>query len=335
MHLEARSSSPAVANERKFAAVLSLAVGVLMLLGKWIAYMLTGSHAILSDALESVVHVVATAFALVSIILNARPPDPKYPYGYGKITYFSAGFEGGLIALAALAIFYEAVQGLVFGLELERLDLGFAIIGAASFINLALGIYLIRTGKRLGSLVLVADGKHVLADSYTSFGVVGGVALVWITGLQWLDGVVALLLGLNILVTGYNLVREGFSGLMDRSDPELLETIVSALEAGRVDGWIDIHQLRAWRSGDRAFVDFHLVVPPDWDVCRLHDTNDVCEELLETALGGPTELIIHFDPDLPGRFNATDKWSVASATRAPFGDDHTDTASALRALTGG
>jgi cation diffusion facilitator family transporter len=306
--------------ERKFAAILSLAIGVLMLLGKWIAYLLTGSHAILSDALESIVHVVATAFALISIILNSRPPDQRYPYGYGKITYFSAGFEGGLIALAALAIFYEAAQGLILGQELKRLDLGFLIIGVASFINLALGIYLIRAGKRLGSLVLAADGHHVLADSYTSFGVVAGVALVWLTKLDWLDGVVALAVGLNILATGYRLVQEGFSGLMDRSDPELLESIVRTLHDGREEGWVDVHQLRAWRSGDRCFVDFHLVVPEDWNARRLHDTNDRCKELLQATLGDATELIIHFDPDQPGTFDPSVAWTVASATRVPFGE---------------
>src|SRR3954454_7507593 len=146
---------------RRQAALLSLVVGVGMLGGKWAAYVMTGSHAILSDAMESVVHVAATAFALVSVVLSARPPDPKYPYGYGKITYFSAGFEGGLIALAALAIFYEAGQGLIRHEGLKSLDVGLVIIGAASVINLGLGLLLIRQGKRTNSLILDADGKHV------------------------------------------------------------------------------------------------------------------------------------------------------------------------------
>ena len=303
--------------QRQFAATLSLAVGVLMLVGKWVAYLLTGSHAILSDALESIVHIVATAFALLSIYLGARPPDPKYPYGYGKIAYFSAGFEGGLIALAALAIFYEAIQGLILGEELSRLDQGFAIIAVASFINLALGLYLIRQGKKLGSLVLRADGDHVLADAYTSFGVVLGVALVWITKLTWLDGVVALLVGLNILVTGFKLVQEGVGGLMDRSDRALLTTIVEALQAGRESGWIDVHQLRAWRAGDRCFVDFHLVVPDDWNVGKIHDMNHRCRDLLRNVLGDSTELIIHFDPDHPGHFNPDATWTTETATRVP------------------
>jgi len=303
-------------SSRRGAALLSLGVGVLMLAGKWLAYLLTGSHAILSDALESVVHVMATAFAFASILLNARPPDASYPYGYGKISYFSAGFEGGLIALAGLAIVYEAVEGLISGHALTRLDLGLALILAASVANLVLGLFLIRAGKRSRSLILVADGQHVLADSYTSFGVVFGIGLVMATGLTWLDGVVALLVGANILWTGYGLVREGVSGLMDRADPLLLARIVDALQAGRQPGWVDVHLLRAWQSGDRTFVDFHLVVPEDWTVVRLHEANHACEDLLRAALGEATEATIHFDPDRPGRYDASRPWTVATAVRA-------------------
>jgi cation diffusion facilitator family transporter len=305
---------------RQAAAVLSLVVGVGMLLGKWGAYLITGSHAILSDALESVVHVAATAFALVSIRLSARPPDPKYPYGYGKITFFSAGFEGGLIALAALAILYEAIQGFIRGEPLRRLDLGLAIIFVASVVNLALGLWLIRKGKATKSLILEADGEHVLTDSYTSFGVVAGVALVLLTKLEWLDGVVAIAVGLNILWTGYRLVREAVTGLMDRADPAVLEKIVGALQQGRRPGWIDLHQLRSWQAGDRTYVDFHLVVPEDWSVVQLHETNDQCRDLLRASLGMPTDVIIHFDPDM-SRFDGRTPWTVAHAVRVPGPDD--------------
>jgi cation diffusion facilitator family transporter len=308
---------------RRWAAVLSLLVGFAMLGGKWVAYVLTGSHAILSDALESVVHVAATAFALLSVILSARPPDPKYPYGYGKISYFSAGFEGGLIALAALAIFYEAGQGLLLRETPHSLDVGFMIILVASVVNLFLGVWLIRLGRRTGSLILVADGQHVLADSYTSFGVVVGVGLVWFTHIWWLDPLVALLVGLNILRTGYELVRESFMGLMDRADPELLERIVATLEAARPEGWRDVHHLRAWRSGDRTFVDFHLVVPTDWTVIALHHTHDLARDALRDALGPDTEVIIHFDPDEPDHLPLPEAgpFSLREAVRVPP-DDH-------------
>jgi cation diffusion facilitator family transporter len=308
---------------RRAAALLSLGVGLAMLVGKWCAYALTGSDAILSDALESVVHVMATGFAFVSIVLSARPPDRKYPYGYGKIEFFSAGFEGALIFLAALAILYQAGVGLLIGRELRRLDLGVLIILLASVANLALGLFLVRRGKSTGSLVLEADGQHVLTDSWTSFGVVAGVALVLATGWTWLDGAVAIAVGLNILWTGFRLVRAGVSGLMDRADPAALGRIVAALQEGRRPGWIDLHQLRQWTAGDRTFVDFHLVVPEPWTVGQLHDAHDACRDLLRAALGPATEVIIHFDPDQPDRsWDAAERpWTVPGAVRIPAAAD--------------
>ncbi len=303
-------------SSRRTAALLSLGVGFLMLFGKWTAFVITGSYAILSDALESVVHVVATAFALASIIIAARPADLKYPYGYGKIGYFSAGFEGGLIALAGLAILYEAGVALIRGSEPTRLDLGMLLIAAAAGINLVLGLYLIRLGRRQNSLILTADGQHVLADSYTSLGVLVGVGLVWLTGLAWLDGLVAIGFGLNILWTGWGLVRESFSGLMDRADPALLGRVVDAFQAAREPGWVDLHQLRAWQAGDRVFVDFHLAVPHDWTVTQIHDANDRLHDILCELLGDETELIVHFDPDRPD-FDAGRPWTVENATRIP------------------
>ena len=304
---------------RRRAALISLVVGVFMLCGKWTAYLVTGSHAILSDALESIVHIAATGFALLSIILSERPPDPKYPYGYGKITYFSAGFEGGLIALAALAIFYEAGQGLFQKLPLTRLDIGFSIILVASIVNLLLGLWLIQQGNESKSLVLVADGKHVLSDAYTSFGVVVGVALVWATNIRWLDSVVAILLGVNILWTGYQLVREAVLGLMDRADNGLLTTIISALQEVRPEGWLDIHQLRAWSAGDKTFVDFHLVVPLDWTVTRLHESHDLARTTIRNVLGPSTDIIIHFDPEQEGfeTLGPRPAFGLVEATRVP------------------
>ena len=302
---------------KRTAALISLGVGIAMLVGKWGAFVLTGSSAILSDALESIVHVVATGFAFLSILLVARPPDPKFPYGYGKIAYFSAGFEGGLIALASVAIVFEAVKGLIFPRDLNHLGTGLGLIAVASVVNLFLGLWLIRKGKASDSLILEADGHHVLADSYTSFGVVAGVALVWITGRRWLDPVLAIIVGLNILRTGYHLVSEAVLGLMDRADPELLEKIVNALQNGRMEGWMDVHQLRAWKAGDRTFVDFHLAVPPDWTVLRLHEAHDHARAILRETLGESTETIIHFDPHSPSAYPDVDAqpWSLQRAVR--------------------
>jgi cation diffusion facilitator family transporter len=304
-------------SSRKTAALVSVGVGVAMLIGKWAAYSLTNSHAILSDALESIVHVMATVFAFICIVLSARPPDTKYPYGYGKIAYFSAGFEGGLIALASLAILWEGVRALIWPEPIGHLDVGLALITVASVVNLALGLWLLKKGRASESLILEADGHHVLADAYTSFGVVLGVGLVWITDVRWLDPVIAILVGLNILRTGYQLVHEAVTGLMDRADPQLLARIVEALQAGRRDGWIDVHQLRAWRAGDRTFVDFHLMVPDHWSVGRLHEAIHHAQDLLRERLGEATEVVIHFDSNDAGDRESAQPvpFSVDQATR--------------------
>ena len=304
---------------RRLAAGLSMAVGAGILGAKWAAYLATGSHAILSDALESIVNIAATAFALYSLFLSDRPPDPKYPYGYGKITLFSAGFEGGLILLAALAILYEAVQGFVRREALTRPGLGVGILIAAGAVNFALGLWLVAEGRRTRSIVLTADGRHVLSDSYTSLGVVVGVSLAWLTGWSWLDPLMALGIGLMILNTGRHLVHDAVRGLLDRADPALLDRIVSELEAIRTPGWIDLHNLRAWRAGDRTFVDFHLVVPPDWTVLQLHQANDACLERLRSVLGPDTEVYIHFDPLLPHQAESVREgaWDVGHAVRVP------------------
>jgi cation diffusion facilitator family transporter len=260
------------------------------------------------------------------LVVSARPPDEKYPYGYGKIGYFSAGFEGGLITVAAVAILYESIKALLHPHPLERLGVGMLITAAASVVNLLLGLWLIKQGSRTNSFILVADGRHVLTDSYTSFGVVAGVALVLLTGWAWLDPVIAMLVGANIIWTGITLVRESFSGLMGRSDRDLLERLVATLESGRKPGWLDLHHLRAWQSGDRTFVDFHLVVPAEWTVRQIHDAHVEARRLIQEALDGPVESIIHFDPEEPWReINPNEAWTIASATRQPKAGGEGDT----------
>ena len=205
------------------AVVISLAVSLLLLAAKYQAYRLTGSTAILSDALESIVNVVAAVFAIGALIFAARPADRNHPSGHGKMEFLSAAFEGGLIAFAALVILYEVVQSLIHGGELRSLDLGLAIVLGAGLVNLALGYYLIRAGRRYDSLTLIADGRHVLADFYTSAGIVVGLFLVRITGLAVLDPVVAAVVALNLMWTGMRLIRQAAAGLLDEEDPALLD----------------------------------------------------------------------------------------------------------------
>lgn len=255
---------------KKKAAVISLIVGLGMFASKMIAFLITDSSAIFSDAAESVVHVMATAMALYSIILSARPPDKSHLYGHSNIEYFSAGIEGFLILLAAGTIIYTSIERIILGIAPEKLDVGIMIIAGAGIVNVFLGFYLIRKGKETNSLALTADGKHVLTDSYTSIGVVIGLVLVLLTDFILLDPLFAIFVALNIVYTGYKLVRESVGGLMNETDTETLRELVTKLNVIKRKYWIDLHHLRFWNSADKIFIDFHLILPYYFDIKKAH-----------------------------------------------------------------
>ena len=284
------------ARARLRAVVISLAVSVVLLAAKYQAYRLTGSTAILSDALESIVNVVAAVFAIGALIFAGRPADRNHPYGHGKMEFMSAAFEGGLIAFAALVIVYEVVVSLTHGVELRALDVGLAIVLGAGLVNLALGYYLVRAGRRYDSLTLLADGRHVLADFYTSAGVVVGLLLVRITGLAWLDPLVAAVVALNLMWTGVRLIRQASAGLLDEEDPALLDRLLQVLQPRLGQGVIRIHHLRAIRAGRFHHVDAHLVVPEFWSVERSHELAEDLGERVMKELGVEGEMTLHTDP---------------------------------------
>lgn len=214
-----------------FAMRLSLIVGLAMLIGKVTVYFMTHSAAIFSDAAESVVHVIAVGFAWFSLRLSTRSASPQFLYGYERITFFSAGFEGAMIVVAAIAILYESIRKCIAGLQLEHLGVGALLILMAGVVNAGLGYYLLRTGRRTNSLILEADGKHVLTDSWTSFGVVGGLGLVLLTHWKPFDPLVAIAVAVNILWSGGRLVWRSAVGLMDYSDPEAGRKIRAKMDA--------------------------------------------------------------------------------------------------------
>jgi cation diffusion facilitator family transporter len=213
--------------------------------------------------------------------------------------FFSAGVEGTLIAVAALMIGVEALRQFVEGPRLRSLDVGLALVTAATGVNAAVGLHLVRLGRRTHSVALVADGRHLLTDVVTSVGVIAGLALVWATGLVILDPLVALAVAIHILRTGWELARQAVGGLMDEADPGLLALMVDALERGRAPWFIDAHSLRAWRSGPVQHVDLHVVVPRYLDADRLHEIDEELEAVLLGAAGMPGEVIVHFDPCRP------------------------------------
>jgi cation diffusion facilitator family transporter len=278
------------------AGLVSLVVGALILVAKFQAYRMTGSTAILSDALESIVNVVAAVFALGGIAFASQPADRNHPYGHGKIEFFSAAFEGGLIAFAAVLIIYEVVRALLYGVNVRALDTGLVVVLGAGFANLALGWYLLRVGRASRSLVLIADGQHVLADFWTSLGIVVGLLLVRFTGLWWLDPVIAAVVALNLMWTGFRLVRHAAGGLLDEEDTPLLSRLLAVLGNRMGQGVIRVHHLRAIRAGRFHHVDAHLVVPEFWSVDRAHELAESLAERVIAELGVEGELVFHTDP---------------------------------------
>jgi cation diffusion facilitator family transporter len=282
---------------RRYQAILlSFFAGACIMGLKFYVFRLTGSAAVLSDALESIINLVASAFAILSIYLSAKPPDKSHPYGHGKIEYFYAGFEGALIMIAAVGIFISAWPRFFHPRELLRLDEGLSILLAAGLINLGLGFNLIRIGKETRSLTLVAGGRHILTDVYTSAGVLVGLFLVRLTAIHWIDPAIACAVGVNILITGGVLIRKSFAGLMDASDPSLLDEIAALLARSRKDVWIDIHRLRAWTSGSRIHIDFHLILPAGFTLEEAHREVDALEEEIRRHFEGTASVLIHTDP---------------------------------------
>lgn len=279
---------------KKRAAIISLSIGIGMFIFKMGAYLITGSTAIFSDAAESVVHVMATSMALYSIILSSKPADDSHPYGHGNIEYFSAGIEGLLILIAAVFIIYTSIVAIINGPELQQLGIGAIIISIASTVNLLLGNYLIRTGRKTNSLTLVADGKHVLTDSITSFGVIAAVLLVIITKILIFDPIIAIIVALNILFTGWKLIRESIGGLMNEANPVTFKKLADKLIQIKKDYWIDIHELRFWQSGDKVFIDFHLILPYYFNIKQTHEEENLIEAELQKDFSH-ADLKIHLD----------------------------------------
>lgn len=288
--------APKTIKQQQFAIRLSFAVGILMLIGKMYAFTITGSAAILSDAAESVVHVIAVGFAAFSMWLSLRPADQSHPYGHDKISFFSAGVEGMLIVIAAVFIIYESVSKWISGLALENLDVGTYYVVGAALINAGLGSYLVAQGKRHNSLILIANGKHVLTDSWTSFGVIVGLLLVLFTGWLPFDPICAILVALNILWSGGNLVRQSVSGLMDEGDPDIDKRIREVLEKETKARGLRYHKLRHRNTGNSLWVDLHLLFP---DQTSLHDAHYAATEI-EAAINAHMQMSVtvttHLEP---------------------------------------
>jgi cation diffusion facilitator family transporter len=279
----------------RFAMRMSLAVGVVMLLGKSIAYYLTGSAAILSDFAESVVHVIAVAFAAFSLRLSTKPAVPTFLYGYERIAFFSAGFEGAMIVVAAIWILIEAIEKWLAGLPLEHLGSGALLLVGAGLLNAWLGWYLLHIGERTHSMILEADGKHVLTDCYTSFGVVAGLGLVMLTGWKPFDPLVAIAIAVNILWSGGRLAWRAAVGLLDYSDPGTGKQIREKLDGMCNELGLHYHGVRYRTTGYREIIEVHLLFPHSTAVGEAHRLATALEERLPAELGKPAEVITHLE----------------------------------------
>lgn len=273
----------------------SIAAAISTIILKSAAYLVTGSVGLLSDAFESTVNLVAAVMALLALRLAARPPDENHHFGHGKVEYLSAGAEGGMIFVAALAIVVTAIPRLVEPRELEAVGVGLVISAAASAINLAVGLVLVRAGRRHRSLTLTADGHHLLTDVWTSVGVFAGVAATALTGWARLDPIIALAVAANILVMGVRLMRRSTAGLMDEALPAAEHTAIEGvLDVYRAAG-VEFHALRTRESGERRFVTVHVLVPGAWTVQRGHDLVEEIEADLCAAVPGAL-VFTHLEP---------------------------------------
>jgi cation diffusion facilitator family transporter len=277
----------------------AVAVGVVILLIKFAAFYLTQSTTILTDALEAIVNIVAGIFALYSIALSAKPRDADHPYGHGKIEFLAAGFEGILIVVAALLIIIKSIWGFFHPTTIEHLEYGAILIVVSGIANFALGIYLERKAKEYNAIILEADGKHLQADGYISLAILASIVIIWLTGIHVLDNVFALLVGLFISRTGYQLIRKSLVGIMDETDTDIINPIVAHLNMHRRAPWIDIHNLRVIQYGSTLHIDCHLTLPWYYSLVQTHTQLDDVAQIINESYEYPVEVFIHPDPCVP------------------------------------
>jgi cation diffusion facilitator family transporter len=305
--LIADALSPQTVRDNKVAMRRSLGIGVSMFFMKIYAFYITQSAAILSDAAESVVHVLAVSFAAYSLWLSIKPADNSHLYGHDRISFFSAGFEGAMIVMAAIYIIYESVMKWVHGLYIQNIATGTFFIIAATLINGLLGWYLVRKGEKNNSLILVANGKHVLTDSWTSFGVIIGLILTMATGWLPFDPIVAIMVATNILWSGGKLMRQSIGGLMDEADPEVHNKITSILVQETSKYGVVFHDVRHRNAGSKLHIEFHLLFHKDLTIAEAHEQATLIEQALAKSFAMVTEITTHLEP-IEGHNEVHMKW---------------------------
>lgn len=270
-------------------------IAVILFILKIAAWYLTGSVAILTDALESTVNVISGFIGLYSLYVASKPRDFDHPYGHGKAEFLSAAVEGTLIMIAGLIIIYESINNFIHPHELKKLDYGMLLVGISGLVNYVMGWVAIKRGKKNNSLALVASGKHLQSDTYSTIGVLIGIALIYFTKIQVIDAIVALIFSFIIIFTGYKILRESLAGIMDEADHQLLEQMIKRLNSERRPNWIDLHNLRVIKYGSVLHVDCHLTVPWYLNVHQAHEEVDALSKQIQKEFGDSIELFVHSD----------------------------------------
>lgn len=276
-----------------------LVIGTILLGIKFWAYYLTHSNAILTDALESIVNVLAAVFALYSMYFASRPKDEDHPYGHGKIEFLSVGFEGGMITLAGVAMIIKGIFAFYRKEEVDHADTGAYLSAFAGLVNYIVGIYLIKKGNKFNSPLMVADGKHLVSDTYSSIGLVAGLIIIYFTKINWIDYVITIIFGAVITYTGFKLALESITSLLDQADNSKLDHIITILNNNRREKWIDIHNLRVLKYGSHLHVDCHITLPWYDSLEESHEEVSLLEKLLKENSDHALEFFIHADPCLP------------------------------------
>ncbi|MCU7693442.1 cation diffusion facilitator family transporter [Haoranjiania flava] len=271
------------------------ALSVCLFIIKLVAFKITGSMAILSDALESIVNMLAGFIGLVSLFVSAMPKDKNHPYGHGKVEFLSAAAEGTMIIGAGIFIFYETIQTFFKETTVDKLDSGLMLVLATAIINYAAGYFCIKVGKRNNSVALQASGKHLQIDTYSTLGIVAGLVIILLTKSYVLDKIIAFAMGALIIYNGVKILRNAFSGIMDEADVQVLERVANVLNIHRKENWVDVHNLRVVKYGGLMHIDCHFTLPWYMNLVEAHKEINAMQRLVETEFGDSIEFFIHTD----------------------------------------
>jgi cation diffusion facilitator family transporter len=271
------------------------ALSVVLFAAKLIAYYLTNSLAILSDALESIVNVLAGFIGLYSLYVAMKPRDEDHPYGHGKAEFVSAAAEGGLIVSAGILIAYEAITNIIHSEPLQKLDSGLLLVAATAVINYIAGFICRRIGKKNQSLALESSGKHLQIDTYSTLAIIGGLIIILITKQHWIDHLIAIAMSIIVMYNGYKIIRQSLAGIMDEADIELLQKLIALLNDNRRPNWIDIHNLRVIKYGSLLHIDCHLTLPWYLNLRESHIEIDALGDLIRKEFGDTIEMFVHTD----------------------------------------